>query len=111
MPKVYAPQIPSRFDAATKLWIPKFELGPAAKFGELVVLLPPDAHRAGIEPCKVAMAERMASYSEDDYVMSIGHPALLGIACALAAKATGGLLRQLSWDKMVKDYLLVESRI
>lgn len=108
MPKVYAPQIPSRFDAATKLWIPQYDLSPAEKFGELVVLLPPDAQRIDINACKVAMEERMASYSEDDFLLSIGYPWMLTMAGAIACRETGGLIRQLIWDKRAKDYRIGE---
>lgn len=109
--RVFAPSIPSRFDAASHLWIPSVEISPAEKFGKLVVMLPPNAARAGLAPCVAAMKERMEDFTEEDYLIGIGDPSLIGAASCIAARKTGGLLRMLKWDRMAKDYYLAEVRV
>lgn len=110
MPKVYAPQHPHRFDAATKLWIPNMNLEPAKRFGDLVVLLPPNANRAHTVPLVNKLKELMADYGDGDYLIAVGDPSLI-MACAMIAfkKTTPGKpVRGLKWDKMISDYIVTE---
>ena len=111
MPRVFAPHIPSKFDTATKLWIPSVEIAPAEKYGTVVAMLQPNSARAGLAPCVAAMKERMADYNEEDFLIGIGDPSLIGAAACIAVRRTGGLLRMLKWDRMAKDYFVAEVRI
>ena len=111
MPRVFAPSLPSRFDSASRLWVPTVEISPAEKFGKIVVMLPANAARAGLAPCVAAMKEQMADYGPDDFIIGIGDPSLIGAASCIAVRQTGGLLRMLKWDRMSKDYFLAEVRV
>jgi hypothetical protein len=110
MSKVYAPQVPSRYDSATRLWVPSVNLDPAKQFGELIVMLPPNANRLHISPLIVAMREQMKDYCEDDYVIAVGDPSLIAVASCIATRKAGGLLRILKWDRQSSTYLAVEAR-
>jgi len=111
MPKVYAPSIPSKFDPGSGLWIPTVELSQANKFGEVVVMLPPNAVRAGLAPCVAAMKEKLQAYSADDYLIGVGDPSMIAAAACIAVRKSGGLLRMLKWDRMSKDYFVAEVRV
>lgn len=111
MPKVYAPQVPSKYDAATKLWVPSINLEPAKAFGDLVIMLPPNANRLHINPLVVALREQMKEFSTDDYVIAVGDPSLIAAAACIAAKKTSGLLRILKWDRQSSNYLPVEASV
>lgn len=111
MPKVYAPQVPSKYDAATKLWVPSINLDPAKAFGDLVVMLPPNANRLHINPLVVALREQMKDFSAEDHVIAVGDPSLIAAAACIAAKKTGGLLRVLKWDRQSSSYLSVEANV
>lgn len=111
MPKVFAPHIPSRYDSASRLWVPSVEIRPAEKFGDLVVMLQPNSARAGLAPCVAAMKEMMANFSDQDYLIGLGDPSLIGAAACIAVRKTGGLLRMLKWDRMAKDYFVAEVRV
>lgn len=113
MPKVFAPHIPSRYDAASRLWVPSVEIAPAERHGTIVVMLPPNAARSGLVPCVAALRERMEqeNYGPEDYLIGIGDPSLIGAASCLAVRRTGGLLRMLKWDRMAKDYYVAEVRV
>lgn len=105
MPRVYAPQLPSRYDAASKLWIPTMNLSPAERYGELVVLLPPNANRLHTAPLVAALRERMAEFGEDDWLVAVGDPSLIAAAACIASKQAGGVLRLLKWDRLASDYI------
>lgn len=113
MPKVFAPHIPSRYDSASRLWVPSVEIRSAEKHGEIVVMLQPNSARAGLAPCVAAMRERMEeeSFGPEDFLIGIGDPSLIGAASCLAVRRTSGILRMLKWDRMAKDYYLAEVRV
>lgn len=110
MPKVYAPQVPSKFDPATKLWVPSINLDPAKQFGDVVVMLPPNANRLHINPLVVALREQMKDFSDEDYVVAVGDPSLIAAAACIAVKKTNGLLRILKWDRQTSSYIAVEAQ-
>ena len=111
MSKVYVPQQPSRFDTATRLWIPTVNLDSAKVYGEVVIMLPPNANRLHTAPLVAALKELMASFTAEDYVVAVGDPSLIAAAACIAARKTGGSLRLLKWDRMSKDYISVELEI
>ena len=111
MPKVYAPQIPSRFDHTLRTWVPIVNMQPAEKFGELVTLLSPDAYRVAAAPMVAAMKERMRDFGPDDYLVAVGNPTLIAAAACIAAKKNNGVLKLLTWDRMAGDYLATELRV
>ena len=58
-----------------------------------------------------AIKEKMDHFSADDYLIGVGDPTLIAAAACIAVRKTGGLLRMLKWDRMAKDYLMVELRV
>lgn len=111
MPNVYIPQVPSRFDSRSKLWVPQVDTSPAKKFGDLVVLLPPEANRLHTAPLLVALRENLRHITADDYIVALGDPSIIAITACLAAANTGGVLRLLKWDRQASDYIAVEAKI
>ena len=106
MTRVFAPQQPSRFDTSTRLWIPTMNMQPAAKYGELVVLLPPNANRLHTVPLLEALKAGMA-----DWLVAVGDPSLIAAAACIASRKTGGILRLLKWDRLTSDYIAAEMTI
>jgi len=111
MARVYAPQQPSRFDTSTRLWIPTMNMQPAEKFGDLVVLLPPNANRLNTVPLLEALKLGMIDFGKDDWLVAVGDPSLIAAAACIATRKTGGLLRLLKWDRLTSDYLATEMTI
>lgn len=111
MPRVFAPQVPSRFDHATRLWVPAVNISPAERHGDLVVMLPPEANRMHTAPLVAAMKERMRDYGADDFLIAVGDPSLIAAAACIAAVKAGGVLRMLKWDRLTSDYVPVEVRV
>lgn len=109
--RVFVPQVPSRFDPPTQLWVPTVDLTAANKFGEVVVMLPPAANRLHTAPLVAAIKERMADFAPHDYLVAVGDPSLMVIAGCVAARKNLGRLRLLKWDRRAKDYLPTEIQI
>lgn len=111
MPKVFIPQVPSRFDRATQMWVPVVNLQSAERFGQLVTLLPPEANRMHIAPLVAAMKEKLTEVSPDDWLLAVGDPSLIGAACVLFARKCNYQLRVLRWDKFTSSYFPVEIQL
>lgn len=111
MSRVFAPQQPSRFDTSTRLWIPTMNMQPAAKYGELVVLLPPNANRLHTVPLLEALKTGMSDFTKDDWLVAVGDPSLIAAAACIAIRKTGGVLRLLKWDRLTSDYIAAEMTI
>lgn len=110
MSRVFVPQVPSRMDKGLNQWVPTIDLSAAEKFGELQIMLPPEANRLHTIPLAAALREKMSSFNKDDYLVAVGDPTIIGLAAALAAVKTGGFLRFLKWDRQTSDYLVTEFR-
>ena len=108
MSKVFIPQMPTKFDRATNLWIPTININPARRFGDLITLLPPAATRNSIDTCAASVSDAMQDYGPEDCIVAVGDPSIYAIVACIAVKKTGGLLRMLKWDRQLGDYLLVE---
>ena len=111
MSKVFVPQQPSRFDAATRLWIPTVNLDPAKEYGAVEVMLPPNANRLHTAPLIAALKDKMSEFTEHDYIVAVGDPSLIAAAACIAARKTGGLLKMLKWDRMSRNYISVEIQL
>jgi hypothetical protein len=109
--KVYIPQVPSKFDHGSGLWIPTVNMTAAHRYGEFVEMLPPGANRLATAPLTQALKEKMAGYKKEDYLVAIGDPSIIAISSAIAVDRTSGLLRLLKWDRQTNDYILVEVKI
>jgi hypothetical protein len=90
--------------------VPSINLDPAKQFGDLVVMLPPNANRLHINPLVVALREQMKDFAPEDYVIAVGDPSLIAAASCIAVKKTNGLLRILKWDRQTSSYIAVEAQ-
>ena len=111
MPKVFVPQQPSRFDAATGLWIPIMDLRPAAKYGDLVIMFNQNASRADLHDVVSVMQEHMAAFQPEDYLVALGDPAFIVAASMIASRKSNGAVRLLKWDRNERIYYPAEIRI
>lgn len=78
---------------------------PALAFGTLVPLLEDNTQvhlnaRSVVQQLK----SKLATYGDDDYVLAIGDPVAIGIACAVAATMNGGKFTVLKWDRQEMAY-------
>jgi len=81
----------------------------AEKFGELEVMLPDRKQlifSAG--PLVVELRQKLRDFSDKDYLLLIGDPAIIGVCCAIAAEYNNGRFKVLKWDKREYRYYDVE---
>lgn len=87
----------------------KHNLLPAQKFGEFIFLLPPGAQITfSPGPMVVKMERLMRTFTDSDFLLLIGDPAAMGVACALAAKHNNGRFSLLKWDKREMVYYPIQ---
>ena len=80
------------------------DLTPAMDFGVIVYLLPKDANVLDAAFTTLAIARKMRSFGDNDYILPVGDPAAIGIASAMAARLGGGKFNMLKWDRQEKKY-------
>jgi hypothetical protein len=103
--KVYVVQVPMTFSPIKKGWVNKYDLSPAKEYGTMVCLLPPGAlFWQALEDTQKVLAEKLASYSEKDYILALGDPVAIAAAVLQAAQASGGKVNVLKFDKPSQRY-------
>ena len=108
---VYVVQNQHRLDRRTGTLIPKFDISPAKKYGELSFLLGPTASPFNAEPIVAELHEKLQHYSDDDYIMLIGNPCLIGWSVAIAADYNEGRVNLLQWNLKINDYIPVSATL
>ena len=104
-PKVYIIQeIPG-----TKEGRPKINIMGAKEYGEFVFLLP-ELSQIIFSPGPIIFKLRklLKDYSDKDYLLLTGDPAIIGVACSVASDITGGKYNVLKWDKQEKNIILLK---
>ena len=88
---------------------PKFNIMGAQKYGKLVTLLP-EFSQIILSPGPLIFKLRklLKNYTEKDYLLLTGDPAIIGVACSIAADITGGKYNLLKWDRQEHTYYPVE---
>lgn len=110
MSNVFLPQLPSRFDTTLRTWIPTINIDGASKFGQVHVVLPPDAARLGHSAMAEAVKKRMAEFKAGDYIIGVGDPAAIAL-CAIFAAQRSRAIRMLRWDRISRSYNQLEFNI
>lgn len=107
---VYVVQNALHKDHRTGDLVPKFDYGPAEQFGEVQFLLNDNARPFILAPIIQELHEKLASFSDDDYLLLTGNPTLLGLAFAIAADYNDGNIKVLQWHGRSGTYTAIEAR-
>ena len=77
----------------------------ARKYGDLKVLLPPNVNIVlSPAPTVRRLKENLKGFGSEDYLLLMGDPAAIGLACVIAAEINVGKFSLLKWDRIEKDY-------
>ena len=84
----------------------------AEEYGELVSIIEP-GYQLYISPEPIVEKVRSAlkNFNDDDYLLLIGDPSIIGIACAIACDINMGKLKVLKWDRRRERYYPIEFNI
>mgnify|MGYP003658880986 FL=1 len=84
----------------------------AEEYGELVSIIEP-GYQLYISPEPIVEKVRVAlkNFNDEDYLLLIGDPSIIGIACAIACDINMGKLKVLKWDRRRERYYPIEFNI
>jgi hypothetical protein len=111
MAKVYVVQLQHRFDRERGELVPKFDLSPAEQHGELVYLLSPTAAPWTPEKIIPELRHKLRDFTDDDHLLLVGNPVLIGWAVAVASHWNEGRVACLQWSGKDKRYTRIEARL
>lgn len=88
----------------------KRNISQAMDFGSIEPVLEYDeeAGLLNIPRITFRIKQRLATITPHDWLMLMGNPVSIGIACAVAADITGGRFKVLKWDQQEMRYLPLE---
>lgn len=87
----------------------KKNLLPALDFGDLEHIL--DAlDQVGLnpDPWVRKISRALSDFTVDDFILAVGDPVAIGVACAVASERTGGCFKVLKWDRQERRYFPVK---
>ena len=88
---------------------PKINIIGASQFGDLKVLLPENAQIIlSSGPLVFKLKKLLKDYTQEDYLLLTGDPAILGVACSIVSDITNGKYKLLKWDKQERRYYPIE---
>ena len=93
----------------TKDGRPKINIMGAAQFGVFKFLLP-ELSQIIFSPGPLIFKLRKAleKYSQKDYLLLTGDPAIIGVACSIVSDITNGKYNLLKWDRQESKYYPIE---
>jgi len=78
---------------------PKINIMGASKYGEFnsQIIFSPG-------PLIFKLRKALRDYTEEDYLLLTGDPAIIGVACSIVSDITNGKYQLLKWDKQERKY-------
>tara|TARA_R100000988_G_C3956278_1_gene143731 strand:- start:15 stop:347 length:333 start_codon:yes stop_codon:yes gene_type:complete len=98
MTKVYVIQENSKFNIISARQYG--ELIPVFEEGKQVMLSP--------TPAIVKLRHKLKDFNDDDFLLLIGDPALIGLACSIAGDINMGRYKVLKYDRRTYEYFPIE---
>ena len=81
----------------------------AEKFGELKIMLPDRKQMIlASGPLTFELQKHLKEFNDNDYLLLIGDPAIIGLCCAIASDFNNGKFKVLKWDRNDKRYYDLE---
>lgn len=109
---VYVIQQQMKFDATKRELVPRFtSINKAEKWGPIVYVLSPSASPFNSELVLGDMHEKLEDYCDDDYLLLIGNPGLIGMSTAVAAHYNDGRVKFLQWSGRHGEYTEIITKI
>lgn len=109
---VYAVQQQMRFDEVRRELVPRFtSIDKALRWGKIVYLLSPSAHPFNPDLVLGDIHEKLSGFNDDDHLLLIGNPGLIGMATAIAAHYNDGRVKMLQWSGRHSEYTEIVAKI
>lgn len=104
--KVYVVCEPTRVENGQQ--VKSMDITPAAKWGELVIVLQSSQSLIAPVPTIRTINEVLAKFDDLDYLLPIGDPVLMCAVASIAARQNNGRIRFLKWDRRNMDYMVIQ---
>ena len=89
----------------TKAGAPRINIMSASKYGKFKFLLPEFSQIIfSPGPLIFKLRKLLKDYTEKDYLLLTGDPAIIGVACSIVSDMTNGKFNLLKWDKQERKY-------
>jgi len=95
--------------AGTRDGKPKINILGASEYGSFKFLLP-ELSQIIFSPGPLIFKLRkgLKDFSEKDYLLLTGDPAIIGVACSIVSDISNGKFKLLKWDKQERKYYPIE---
>ena len=105
-PKVYLVQeIPTDRETGQ----PKIDITPALKYGEIKIMFPRlKQMQFSPGPMVMEIKNSLKNFTQDDYLLLYGDPAIIGVVCAVASDITNGKFKLLKYDRRQFSYYAID---
>ena len=91
--------------AGTRVGRPKINILGASEYGEFKFLLPELSQIIfSPGPLIFKLRQGLKNFSENDYLLLTGDPAIIGVACSIVSDITNGKYKLLKWDQQERKY-------
>ena len=81
----------------------------AEKFGDLKIMLSDRKQMIlASGPLTFELQKHLKDFNDNDYLLLIGDPAIIGLCCAIASDFNNGKFKVLKWDRNDKRYYDLE---
>jgi len=95
--------------AGTRDGRPKINILGAAEYGSFRFLLPELSQMIfSPGPLIFKLRKGLKDFSEKDYLLLTGDPAIIGVACSIVSDITNGKYKLLKWDKQERKYYPID---
>ena len=93
----------------TQAGSPKINILGASQFGRMKFLLPEFSQIIfSPGPLIYKLRQGLKDFTERDYLLLTGDPAIIGVACSIVSDITNGKYNLLKWDKQERTYYPIE---
>lgn len=110
MGRVFVIQRQMQLDRERNEFVDRFDLTPAEEYGELVYLLNSTAAPWKTDTILIDLEEKLQDFTEDDFLLLVGNPVLIGLATAVASSKVDRV-SFLQWSGKDRRYLPVVANI
>ena len=77
----------------------------AARFGELIPMLPPGRQiTLSSQPVVKLLSKKLNDFCDDDFLLAMGDPVAIAIASMVAGEVNNGKVNMLKWDRENQCY-------
>ena len=91
--------------AGSQAGTPKINIMGAQKYGNFKFLLPEFSQMIfSPGPLIYKLRQGLKNFTQEDYLLLTGDPAIIGVACSIVSDITNGKYNLLKWDKQERKY-------